>query len=86
MDAAAERQGGSRGGETGERRIEGFDGNFPQAGDVRPHQSGADRPIRIESNEHGAVQRQLLHIALVALQRLGEAARRRPGARPSRRS
>ena len=48
MDAAAERQGGSRGGEAGERRIQRFGGNFHQVGDVRPHQRGADRPVRIE--------------------------------------
>ena len=44
-------------------------GNFHEIGDVRPHQSGADRPAGIELREHGAVERQLRHIALVVLLR-----------------
>ena len=36
----------SRGGEAGERGIQGFCGNLHQIRHIRPHQSGADRPVR----------------------------------------
>src|SRR5215216_4339073 len=47
MDAPVERQGGSRGGEGCESRIQRFCRNFAQGRDIRPHQSGADGPAWI---------------------------------------